>query len=47
MTVFDGFVSCGLDDPMTSLGVLAGEQGRPAPAEAAVRDALSRALGAS
>jgi lipoyl(octanoyl) transferase len=47
MTVFDSFVSCGLDDPMTSLRILAEEQGRPAPAEAAVRDALAAALGAA
>jgi hypothetical protein len=35
------------DDPMTALRVLAGEQGRPAPAEPTVRDALARALSAS
>lgn len=46
MAAFDQFVSCGLSDPMTSLRVLAGEQGRPAPADADVRDALAAALGA-
>jgi lipoyl(octanoyl) transferase len=47
MAVFDSFVACGLDDPMTSLRVLADEQGRPAPAEAGVRDALARSLRAA
>ena len=46
MAVYDSFVSCGLSEPMTSLRVLAGEQGRPVPTEAAVRDALAAALGA-
>jgi lipoyl(octanoyl) transferase len=47
MAVFARFVSCGLADPMTSLRVLADESGRPAPADAEVRDALAIALGAS
>jgi lipoyl(octanoyl) transferase len=47
MTVFDSFVSCGLTDPMASLRVLADERGRPAPSEAAVRDALATALSAA
>lgn len=46
MAVFDQFVPCGLADPTTSLRVLADEQGRPAPTEAEVRDALADALGA-
>jgi lipoyl(octanoyl) transferase len=44
MTAFDHFVSCGLADPITSLHVLAEEQGRPAPKEPDVRDALATAL---
>jgi lipoyl(octanoyl) transferase len=44
MTAFDQFVSCGLADPITSLQVLAEEQGRPAPKEPDVRDALAHAL---
>ena len=44
MTVFGQFVSCGLADPITSLRVLADEQGRAVPAEAEVRDALATAL---
>lgn len=47
MGVFDSFVSCGLTDPMTSLRVLADERGRPAPDDAALRDALADALGAT
>jgi lipoyl(octanoyl) transferase len=47
MNVFGTFVSCGLTEPMTSLRVLAGEQGRAAPGEPAVRDALAGALGAA
>ncbi|GAA0909227.1 lipoyl(octanoyl) transferase LipB [Pseudonocardia zijingensis] len=46
MTAFGQFVACGLADPMTSLRVLADEQGRPVPTEAEVRDALASALGA-
>ena len=46
MQVFDGFVSCGLADPMTSLRILADEAGRPAPSDADVRDTVARALGA-
>jgi lipoyl(octanoyl) transferase len=47
MTVFDSFVSCGLTDPITSLRVLAGERGLPAPGQDTVRDALATALGAA
>jgi lipoyl(octanoyl) transferase len=47
MAVFGSFVSCGLTDPMTSLHVLAGERGRPAPSGTAVRDALAAALHAA
>jgi lipoyl(octanoyl) transferase len=47
MQVFDRFVSCGLAEPMTSLRVLADESRRPAPSDAAVRGAVSRALGAA
>lgn len=46
MAVFGSFVSCGLTDPVTSLRVLAGERGEPAPGESAVRDALATALSA-
>jgi lipoyl(octanoyl) transferase len=47
MAVYDSFVSCGLSEPMTSLRVLAEEAGRPVPTEAAVRDALAAAFGAT
>ncbi|MEV4315211.1 lipoyl(octanoyl) transferase LipB [Actinocrispum sp. NPDC049592] len=47
MSVFTSFVACGLPDvPMTSLALLAGEDGRPAPAEQQVRAAIAAALGA-
>jgi lipoyl(octanoyl) transferase len=46
MTVYDSFVSCGLSEPMTSLAQLAAAQGRPTPADAAVRDAVAAALAA-
>ncbi len=46
MAVFDQFVSCGLADPITSLRVLAEERDEKPPAEADVRAALARALGA-
>lgn len=46
MAVYDSFTACGLSEPMTSVRLLAAEQGRPAPAEATVRDALATALGA-
>jgi lipoyl(octanoyl) transferase len=48
MAVLDQFVSCGPAEPIiTSLRVLARRTGRPAPADAAVRDALARVPGAS
>ncbi|MFJ2004175.1 lipoyl(octanoyl) transferase LipB [Streptomyces chartreusis] len=44
---FTRFVVCGLPGvAMTSLAELAAEQGRPAPVEQEVRDAVARALGA-
>jgi lipoyl(octanoyl) transferase len=47
MAVFGSFVSCGLADPITSLRVLADERGVPVPSDAAVRDAVTAALGAA
>lgn len=47
MAVYDSFVACGLSEPMTSVRQLADEQGRPAPDEETVRDALAAALGAA
>lgn len=47
MAVFDTFVSCGLADPITSLHLLAAEQGRPATSVSDVRDALAKSLGAA
>ena len=47
MTVFHEFTSCGLHDvTMVSLAELAAEQGKAAPTEADVRDAVANALGA-
>ncbi|WP_370416498.1 lipoyl(octanoyl) transferase LipB [Streptomyces fradiae] len=44
---FTRFTACGLPEvAMTSLAEMAAEQGRPAPTEAAVRDAVARAFGA-
>ncbi|MEW2496350.1 hypothetical protein AB0942_22860 [Streptomyces nodosus] len=44
---FTRFTACGLPDvPMTSLAAMAASQGRPAPTEAKVRDAVAEALGA-
>ncbi|MEU7055538.1 lipoyl(octanoyl) transferase LipB [Streptomyces sp. NPDC046197] len=44
---FARFTACGLPDvAMTSLAELAAEQGRPAPGEREVRDAVAKALGA-
>lgn len=47
MTAFDTFVSCGMADPITSLRILAGEQGRAVPGDGDVRDALAAALTAT
>jgi lipoyl(octanoyl) transferase len=48
MDVFHTFTTCGLHDvTMVSLAELAAEQGRPAPTDAEVRDAVARSLGAS
>lgn len=45
---FTGFTACGLPDvTMTSLAQLAARQGRSAPSEAEVRDAVAKALGAT
>ncbi|WP_218951908.1 lipoyl protein ligase domain-containing protein [Amycolatopsis anabasis] len=47
LSAFDHFVACGMSDVRTtSLREVAEEQGLPAPGEAAVRDAVARALGA-
>ncbi|MFF9093110.1 lipoyl(octanoyl) transferase LipB [Streptomyces sp. NPDC014802] len=47
LTVFTRFTACGLPDvAMTSLAELAAEQGRPAPGEREVRDAVAEAMGA-
>lgn len=44
---FTRFIPCGLPDTeMTSLARIASAEGRPTPAEADVRDAVARALGA-
>jgi lipoyl(octanoyl) transferase len=44
---FTRFIPCGLPDTeMTSLARIAQAEGKPAPAEAAVRDAVAQALGA-
>ncbi|GGL83539.1 hypothetical protein GCM10010129_29040 [Streptomyces fumigatiscleroticus] len=43
---FTRFTACGLPEvAMTSLAELAAEQGRNAPSEKEVRDAVARALG--
>ncbi|WP_432944210.1 lipoyl(octanoyl) transferase LipB [Kribbella sp. CA-253562] len=48
MDVFHTFTTCGLHDvTMVSLAELAAEQGRPAPTDAQVRDAVARHLGAA
>ena len=45
---FTGFTACGLPDvTMTSLAQLAARQGRSAPSEAEVRDAVAKAFGAT
>ena len=46
MAVYDSFTACGLSEPTTSVRQVAAGQGRPAPSEATVRDALATALGA-
>jgi lipoyl(octanoyl) transferase len=46
MGVYGSFVACGLSEPVTSVRQVTAEQGRPAPTEAEVRDALATALGA-
>jgi lipoyl(octanoyl) transferase len=47
LTVFTRFTACGLPDvAMTSLAELAAEQGRSAPGEWEVRDAVAEAMGA-
>lgn len=47
MTVFHTFTSCGLHDvTMVSLAELAAEQGKAAPSESDVRDAIAKSLGA-
>jgi len=47
LTAFSAFTACGLPDvAMTSLAELAAADGRPAPAEDAVRAAVAEALGA-
>jgi len=48
LTEFTRFTACGLPGvPMTSLAELAAHQGRSAPPEAEVRDAVAKALGAA
>ncbi|ADB29564.1 lipoate-protein ligase B [Kribbella flavida DSM 17836] len=48
MHVFHTFTTCGLHDvTMVSLAELAAERGLPAPPDAAVRDAVATALGAT
>jgi lipoyl(octanoyl) transferase len=48
LTAFAAFTACGLPEvAMTSLADMAAAAGRPAPTEAAVRDAVAEALGAA
>lgn len=48
LAAFSAFTACGLPDvAMTSLADMAAEAGRPAPTEAAVRDAVAEAFGAA
>jgi lipoyl(octanoyl) transferase len=47
MGVYERFVACGLSEPMTSVRLLAEEAHREAPTDAAVRDAVAKALHAT